>query len=767
MAYTYAEKKRAGKIAPNTEERTGPGPSLDALRSGAAAPTAEQMGRRVDLPDAMREKMESAFGADLSAVKLYESEAVGEAGANAVTQGANVAFAPGMLDFTSYGGQALLGHEISHVVSQARGEVTGGGFLNDRSLEARADREGALAAAGEQVSMPSASLSPVSASAAAGPMQADKKDEKIAKHQAREAEAYDKMVQLDINDKDYSKNLEKEQKKINRAKYWQKYWAGDDYKEGANPELTGSKQLSRAKARNTREDGSLDEAAYFANAGNILGHMDDDQLNSIGESGFREQLVDEYSAYRGRQLAAGGGGDAFQPDDISTGGMLANLYTRMMGVGNIQASLSGKDNDANMAKIADLADSSGVTELLSRQQVGAYGLNSDPEQQQATMRSFWNYSVMSPIGLSAHARQNAAAAMQTLNSTPGTDLEADPANSLAAALAGETDEDREVEPATSAAFQNHLGASGRLESKKYEPYQRLDLSQIGKANLNHSVVDFTGDKPTWNRKSPIRPERAGFADRMRERFEGDEYEKGSYGGNVGNNGDVNMQGLSLIRMVTELQGSLGDGYSEEDLERLYTNLMAPHRKDLNKDDPEAVAAANAQFDSGMRQLKDIQYSKLKRMEATYGRLGSQLHPEDFARLVGEDFNDHFHYIQDSAQMLDDGSKYFDFERNEKDREFKRLHEYFFSVANTTHAVGLMQDDERKRSRNSRTPKTTPAMLDRYFSRDDPTRLESEINGPSLTPEQQEAYTKDLRKRADAGNWSNWLFGRFKKPEGKE
>ena len=135
MSYAYASRKRANSTAPKSKT-VAPQPSLDALRSGAAKPTQEQMGHRIDLPDAMRTKMENAFGADLSAVKLYESQAVADAGANAVAQGANIAFAPGMLDFTSYGGQALLGHEISHVVSRARGEVTGGGFLNDPALDA-------------------------------------------------------------------------------------------------------------------------------------------------------------------------------------------------------------------------------------------------------------------------------------------------------------------------------------------------------------------------------------------------------------------------------------------------------------------------------------------------------------------------------------------------------------------------------------------------------------------------------------------------------
>jgi hypothetical protein len=152
---------------------------MDALRAGLAHPSAEQIGHRVDLPETMRAKMENAFGADLSAVKLYESQAVGDAGAEAVTQGSNIAFAPGMLDFTSFGGQALLGHELSHVVSQARGEVSGTGFLNDHALEARADREGAMAAAGQQIAAPTAAMSSVSAAPAAGPMQADKNQKKF------------------------------------------------------------------------------------------------------------------------------------------------------------------------------------------------------------------------------------------------------------------------------------------------------------------------------------------------------------------------------------------------------------------------------------------------------------------------------------------------------------------------------------------------------------------------------------------------------------
>ncbi len=181
MEHTYAPQKQQETASPEKKPLESQGPSMAALRSGAAMPTPGQKGQQVSLPDAMRAKTENAFGADLSAVKLYESKAVADAGAQAITQGSEIAFAPGMLDFTSHGGQALLGHEISHVVSQARGEVSrSGGFLNDSALEARADREGAMAAAGQQIAMPTAALSTVTAAPASAPMQAKKKSKEKA-----------------------------------------------------------------------------------------------------------------------------------------------------------------------------------------------------------------------------------------------------------------------------------------------------------------------------------------------------------------------------------------------------------------------------------------------------------------------------------------------------------------------------------------------------------------------------------------------------------
>ena len=150
MSYLYEQHKRPQAKNMTPEPATAPGPDMNALISGQAKPTAAMKGTSFDLDGAVKAKMEHAFG-DLSAVKLYQSQAVADAGAEAIAQGNEIAFAPGKTDFSTRSGQERLGHELSHVMSQRSGQVTGQGFLANASLEARADREGAMAAAGEQV----------------------------------------------------------------------------------------------------------------------------------------------------------------------------------------------------------------------------------------------------------------------------------------------------------------------------------------------------------------------------------------------------------------------------------------------------------------------------------------------------------------------------------------------------------------------------------------------------------------------------------------
>lgn len=103
----------------------------------------------------LQSKMEASFGTDLSAVRIHEGSSASALGALAYTQGTDVHFAQGQYQPESEAGQALLGHELAHVVQQRQGRVQataqakGVDINDDTGLEAEADAMGARAARGE------------------------------------------------------------------------------------------------------------------------------------------------------------------------------------------------------------------------------------------------------------------------------------------------------------------------------------------------------------------------------------------------------------------------------------------------------------------------------------------------------------------------------------------------------------------------------------------------------------------------------------------
>jgi len=103
------------------------------------------------LPDGVRAKMETAFGADFSDVRVHIGREASSLGAIAYTWGTNIHFAPGQYNPHTLQGQKLLGHELWHVLQQKSGRVKnpfGGGVavVQDHALEAEADRMGIKAA---------------------------------------------------------------------------------------------------------------------------------------------------------------------------------------------------------------------------------------------------------------------------------------------------------------------------------------------------------------------------------------------------------------------------------------------------------------------------------------------------------------------------------------------------------------------------------------------------------------------------------------------
>ncbi|MBB6735616.1 DUF4157 domain-containing protein [Cohnella sp. CBP 2801] len=139
---------------------TGNQALLQRMRSSEAdepeeAPLQRKSPGSNQLPAEVQAKMESAFGADFSDVKIHaNSSAANNVGALAYAQGNEIHFAPGQYNPHSQRGQQMIGHELTHVIQQKAGRVapTGrvgsGALLNDDpGLEREADEMGARAAA--------------------------------------------------------------------------------------------------------------------------------------------------------------------------------------------------------------------------------------------------------------------------------------------------------------------------------------------------------------------------------------------------------------------------------------------------------------------------------------------------------------------------------------------------------------------------------------------------------------------------------------------
>ncbi|OLP16643.1 hypothetical protein BST81_19590 [Leptolyngbya sp. 'hensonii'] len=130
------------------------------MKADPGAKIQRKAGSTASLPPAVKTKMEGSFGTDFSDVSIQESPQAKAIGALAFTQGNQIHFAPGQYNPHSQSGQALLGHELTHVVQQRAGRVpvptqSKGAPINaDPALEREADDMGARAARGEQAMVP-------------------------------------------------------------------------------------------------------------------------------------------------------------------------------------------------------------------------------------------------------------------------------------------------------------------------------------------------------------------------------------------------------------------------------------------------------------------------------------------------------------------------------------------------------------------------------------------------------------------------------------
>src|ERR1700678_1900118 len=75
------------------------------------------------LPANLQHRMEKIFSADLSGIRIHEGPQAERINAGAFALGSDIYFAPGQFQPDTPQGLQLLGHELTHVLQQRRGQV--------------------------------------------------------------------------------------------------------------------------------------------------------------------------------------------------------------------------------------------------------------------------------------------------------------------------------------------------------------------------------------------------------------------------------------------------------------------------------------------------------------------------------------------------------------------------------------------------------------------------------------------------------------------
>ena len=203
----YAKKRAAqaaqlNNDAPAQEQMTNgiPNSALSDVLAGKTHATSSMMGHSRNLAPSIAAKMSQAFGMDLTGMQVYRSDAMVGSGMQGMAQGNKVVLSSD-IDLNTTAGQAVLGHEISHIHAQSQGIGMGNsGLYENAALEHQADTEGLLAAQGRSIYSDGGmdmgggmsyglgmqgvenitSLSGGMSASAGAPMQADKDDRETA-----------------------------------------------------------------------------------------------------------------------------------------------------------------------------------------------------------------------------------------------------------------------------------------------------------------------------------------------------------------------------------------------------------------------------------------------------------------------------------------------------------------------------------------------------------------------------------------------------------
>ena len=128
-----------------------PNSVLQDVFAGKRHADSSMMGHSQNLAPSIAAKMSRAFGMDLTGMQVYQSDAMKGTGMRGMAQGNKVVLSSDV-NLNTTAGQAVLGHEISHIHAQSQGIGMGhSGLYENAALEHQADTEGLLAAQGRSI----------------------------------------------------------------------------------------------------------------------------------------------------------------------------------------------------------------------------------------------------------------------------------------------------------------------------------------------------------------------------------------------------------------------------------------------------------------------------------------------------------------------------------------------------------------------------------------------------------------------------------------
>ena len=152
MKKTAQKGAQQNNAAPVQAKTNGiPNSVLNDVFAGKRHADSSMMGHSQNLAPSIAAKMSRAFGMDLTGMQVYQSDAMKGTGMQGMAQGNKVVLSS-EVNLNTTAGQAVLGHEISHIHAQSQGVGMGhSGLYENAALEHQADTEGLLAAQGRSI----------------------------------------------------------------------------------------------------------------------------------------------------------------------------------------------------------------------------------------------------------------------------------------------------------------------------------------------------------------------------------------------------------------------------------------------------------------------------------------------------------------------------------------------------------------------------------------------------------------------------------------